>query len=138
MRLFPLFLCLSLSAFAQDEPPAGGGGGGRGGRGGSNEPINELTFSSLRARQIGPAFVSGRISQIAMFPDRFQSLPDCRWPAATFLDYQQRHHLDAGLRQLRFLLDRLDHHRPEESLDRLGGHGREQQSAQRLLRRRRL
>ncbi|MEO8373444.1 MAG: hypothetical protein ABI806_29935 [Candidatus Solibacter sp.] len=67
MRLFALLLCLSLSAFAQDEPPAGGGG--RGGRGGSNEPINDLTFSALKARQIGPAFVSGRISQIAMFPD---------------------------------------------------------------------
>src|ERR1019366_6058920 len=70
MRLFPLLLCLSLSAFAQDEPPAAGEGGGRGGRGGpgSNEPINENTFSSLKARQIGPAFVSGRISQIAVFP----------------------------------------------------------------------
>jgi photosystem II stability/assembly factor-like uncharacterized protein len=69
MRLFPLLLCLSLSAVAQDEPPATGGGG-RGGRGpGSNEPINEFTFSALRARQIGPAFVSGRVSQIAVFPD---------------------------------------------------------------------
>ncbi len=68
MRLFPLLLCLSLSAFAQDEPATPGGRGGRGGQG-SNEPINEFTFSALRARQIGPAFVSGRISQIAMFPD---------------------------------------------------------------------
>ena len=69
MRLFPLLLCLSLSAIAQDEPPATGGGrGGRGGPG-SNEPINEFTFSALKARQIGPAFVSGRISQIAVFPD---------------------------------------------------------------------
>src|ERR1022692_2169933 len=67
MRLFPLLLCLSLSALAQDEPPAAGGGG----RGGpeSKEPINESTFSSLKLRQIGPAFVSGRISQIAVFPD---------------------------------------------------------------------
>jgi photosystem II stability/assembly factor-like uncharacterized protein len=56
-----------LSLFAQDEPPAGG----RGGRGGpaSNEPINAQTFSGLRARLIGPVFISGRISQIAMFPD---------------------------------------------------------------------
>jgi photosystem II stability/assembly factor-like uncharacterized protein len=52
---------------AQDEPPAAD----RSGRGGpeSKEPINESTFSSLKARQIGPAFVSGRISQIAVFPD---------------------------------------------------------------------
>ena len=68
MRLFPLLVCLSVSALAQDEPPATPGGG-RGGRGASNEPINEMTFSALRARQIGPAFVSGRISQVAVFPD---------------------------------------------------------------------
>lgn len=68
MKLFPLVLCLSCAAFAQDEPPAPGGG--RGGRGaGSGDPINEFTFNTLRARNIGPAFVSGRVSQIAMFPD---------------------------------------------------------------------
>jgi photosystem II stability/assembly factor-like uncharacterized protein len=47
MRFFPILLCLCLSAFAQDDEPS---------------------FSSLKARQIGPAFVSGRVSQIAMFP----------------------------------------------------------------------
>jgi photosystem II stability/assembly factor-like uncharacterized protein len=59
-------LCVSLSAFAQDEAPQG-----RGGRGGGDnqDPINARTFASLRARQIGPAMISGRISQIAMFPD---------------------------------------------------------------------
>src|ERR1700690_1504409 len=66
MRLFPLLLCLSLAAVAQDEPPQVEGG--RGGRG-PQEPINERTFASLRARQIGPAMISGRISQIAVFPD---------------------------------------------------------------------
>ena len=67
MRLFPLFLCLSLAALAQDEPqaPAGRGRGGRA----SEDPINARTFASLRARNIGPAFISGRISQIAVFPD---------------------------------------------------------------------
>lgn len=72
MRKLALVLGLALCVFAQDEPPAapGGGRGGRGGRGGANaEPINESTFSSLRARQIGPAFISGRVSQIAVFPD---------------------------------------------------------------------
>jgi len=60
MKLFPLLLCLSLSAFAQDEVPQG-----RGGRGGDNQdPINARTFASLRARQIGPAMISGRILQI--------------------------------------------------------------------------
>ena len=139
MRLFPLLLCLSLSAFAQDEPPAAGGGG-RGGRGGpgSNEPINESTFSALRARQIGPAFVSGRISQIAVFPDDSNHYLIAAGLRQHLLHHQQRHHLDPGLRQLRLLLHRLDHHRSQESLHRLGGHGREQQPAQRLLRRRRL
>jgi photosystem II stability/assembly factor-like uncharacterized protein len=65
MKLFPILLCLSLSAFAQDEAPAG-----RGGRGGDNsDPINARTFASMRARQIGPAMISGRILQIAVFPD---------------------------------------------------------------------
>jgi len=66
MKLFPLLLCVSLSAFAQDEPPQG-----RGGRGGGDnqDPINARTFASLRARQIGPAMISGRILQIAVFPD---------------------------------------------------------------------
>src|SRR5689334_10412020 len=67
MRLIPLFLSGWLAAVAQAEPPAAEAG--RGGRGGAaNEPIGDLTFSALRARNIGPAFVSGRISQIAMFP----------------------------------------------------------------------
>lgn len=66
MRLFPLLLCFSAALVAQDESPAPGG---RGGRGGSDEPINAMTFASLRARNIGPVMISGRISQIAMFPD---------------------------------------------------------------------
>ena len=64
MRFFPLFLCLSLAAVAQDEPAPGGRRGGA-----SDEPINATTFSSLRARNIGPAFISGRVSQFAVFPD---------------------------------------------------------------------
>ncbi len=65
MRLFPLFLCLSIAALAQDEAPQGGGRG----RGGSDDPINARTFASLRVRNIGPAFISGRVSQFAVFPD---------------------------------------------------------------------
>src|ERR1041385_7521046 len=64
MRHFPLLVFVLLPLLAQDEP-------GRGGRRGeaSEEPINAGTFSSLRARQIGPAFISGRVSQFAVFPD---------------------------------------------------------------------
>lgn len=65
MRLFPLFLCLTAAVFAQDEAPQAGGRGGRG----AQEPINAMTFSSLRARNIGPVFISGRVIQIAVFPD---------------------------------------------------------------------
>ena len=64
MRLFPLLLCLTLPLVAQDEPSRGGRRGG-----GSEDPINSGTFAGLRVRQIGPAFISGRISQIAVFPD---------------------------------------------------------------------
>jgi photosystem II stability/assembly factor-like uncharacterized protein len=65
MKLFPILLCCSLAALAQDEPPQPGGRGGRG----NEDPVNTRTFSSLRARQIGPAMISGRVSQVAMFPD---------------------------------------------------------------------
>src|ERR1700722_20380892 len=69
LLLLPVVLGLSLGALAQDTPPAEGRGG-RGGRGAANQdPINERTFATLRARQIGPAMISGRILQIAMFPD---------------------------------------------------------------------
>jgi hypothetical protein len=59
-------LCFSFCAFAQDTAPQGGRG--RGG-GANQDPINERTFGALRARLIGPAMISGRILQIAMFPD---------------------------------------------------------------------
>ena len=62
MRLFPLLLCLSLAAVAQEEGPLRRGAG-------SQEPINATTFASLRVRNIGPAFISGRVAQIAVFPD---------------------------------------------------------------------
>src|SRR5580700_7277991 len=65
MRLFPLLLCFSLPLLAQDEPAQGGRRGG----GASDDPINAGTFSSLRVRNIGPAFISGRASQFAVFPD---------------------------------------------------------------------
>ncbi|HLH16399.1 MAG TPA: hypothetical protein VKX45_04230, partial [Bryobacteraceae bacterium] len=64
MRLFPLFLCICAALAAQDEAPEAG----RGGRG-SQDPINAMTFAGLRARNIGPTFLSGRVSQIAVFPD---------------------------------------------------------------------
>ncbi len=67
MRLFSLTLCFALAVSAQNTaPPAG-----RSGRGGNanQDPINERTFAALRARQIGPAMISGRILQIAVFPD---------------------------------------------------------------------
>ena len=68
MRLFPLLLSLSLTVLAQDVPSQAGRGA-RGGGGAGQEPINDRTFSTLRARQIGPAMISGRILQIAVFPD---------------------------------------------------------------------
>jgi photosystem II stability/assembly factor-like uncharacterized protein len=64
MRILPLLLCFSLCALAQDTPAQGGRGGGV-----NQDPINEHTFSALRARSIGPAMISGRILQIATFPD---------------------------------------------------------------------
>ncbi len=64
MRLFPLFLCLSLSLAAQDQPAQAGRRGG-----GSEDQAGSGPAAGLRARQIGPAFISGRVSQFAVFPD---------------------------------------------------------------------
>jgi photosystem II stability/assembly factor-like uncharacterized protein len=63
MRLLALAFCLSAALFAQDEAPEA-----RAGRG-SQDPINATTFAGLRARNIGPVFISGRVIQIAVFPD---------------------------------------------------------------------
>jgi photosystem II stability/assembly factor-like uncharacterized protein len=60
MKLLPLLCLVSVAAVAQDEGP---------GQRPSGDPINAQTFSSLRARLIGPAVISGRVAQIAMFPD---------------------------------------------------------------------
>ena len=65
MRLFPLFLCVSASAFRPGRARLRAVAAAAA----SDEPINATTFASLRARNIGPVFISGRISQIAMFPD---------------------------------------------------------------------
>jgi photosystem II stability/assembly factor-like uncharacterized protein len=67
MKLLPIVFCCALATFAQDAPPQTG----RGGRGGgaNQDPINDRTFSSLRARAIGPAMISGRILQVAVFPN---------------------------------------------------------------------
>ena len=51
MRFFSLWLCLAAPLLAQDDA------------------INATTFSALRARSIGPAFISGRVTQVAVFPD---------------------------------------------------------------------
>jgi len=62
-------MCLALAASAQDDPAQGGGRRGGGGRGpGSDDPIGRAV-SALRVRNIGPAFISGRVSQVAVFPD---------------------------------------------------------------------
>src|SRR5450755_615361 len=62
MRIFPLLLCLSFAAFAQDEDAARPGGPG-------GDPMNAATFSGLRLRGIGPAFTSGRVVAFAVHPD---------------------------------------------------------------------
>ena len=128
MRLFPLLLCLSLSAFAQDEPSEAGRGG-RGGRGANEDPINERTFTALRARQIGPAMISGRISQIAMFPDSASHYMIALAAGNIFMTENNGTTWTPVFDNYGSYLHRLDHHRPQESLHRLGGHRREQQPA---------
>ncbi len=64
MKALQLLLCLAVSLAAQDDPPAAAGRGGA-----PEDPINQSTFAPLRVRNIGPTFISGRVSQIAVFPD---------------------------------------------------------------------
>ncbi|MCB0840234.1 MAG: glycosyl hydrolase, partial [Bacteroidetes bacterium] len=60
MKLTTLFLsmliCLSIPLLAQE-------------KGKDSSPMNERTFSGLKLRNIGPAFASGRIADIAIHPD---------------------------------------------------------------------
>jgi photosystem II stability/assembly factor-like uncharacterized protein len=60
MRLLPLLIWLPLIAAAQEKSAPSGA---------PEEPINVKTFADLKVRSIGPAFISGRVSQIAVFPD---------------------------------------------------------------------
>jgi len=59
MRLLPLLIWLPLVAAAQEKSAATA----------PEEPINAKTFADLKVRGIGPAFISGRVAQIAVFPD---------------------------------------------------------------------
>ncbi len=63
MKLIPVFLCFFMAAAAQDTPQ-----GRSGRRGASEDPINSRTFAGLHVRGIGPVFISGRVSQFAVFP----------------------------------------------------------------------
>ena len=71
-------------------------------------------------------------------PDRREGLVGRGGLGRRLEDDQRRHDLGAGLRRRGLLLDRRARHRPEEPERRLGRHRREQQPAQRRLRRRRL
>ena len=105
---------------------------------GNQEPFVQATFEDFRLRAVGPAIASGRVGSIAVHPENKQT-----WYIGVVVgrrveDHQRRHHLDAGLRERRLLLDRHRRDRPEESQHALGRHGRGQQPAHRRLRRRRL
>jgi len=104
-----LLILLPLAALA----------GGQEEKGTEEGKLNAGTFAGLKLRCIGPALMSGRISDILE-------------------NGQRRHHLDTDLRPLRLLLDRLRHRRPQQPPGRLGRNGREQQPAQRRLGRRSL
>jgi hypothetical protein len=82
--------------------------------------FNEQTFKGLEMRSIGPAFMSGRISDIAIDPND-QSI----W------------YVGVGSGR-GCLLDRLRHHRPQQLEHDLGRYGREYQRPPRRLRCRRL
>ena len=104
MRLFPLLLCLSLSALAQDEPPAGAGAAAAAALQRADQRLN---FRRAPRPQHRPRVrLRPRLADRDV-PRQYQPLPDRRGLRRRLADAQQRHHLDPGLRQLRLVLHRL-------------------------------
>ena len=97
---------------------------------------NPLT--SLRLRSIGPALMSGRVVGFAVHPEnrsRFFVAVAC---GGVWKTENAGVSWTPGLRRRRFVLHRLRRPRSEKPEHRVGRHRREQQSAERRLRRRRV
>ena len=115
MKTFALLLCLALPILAQDEPAPGGRRGGA-----SDDPINAGTFSSLRVRNIGPAFISGRVSQIAVFPDDSNHYLIAEASGGIWVTNNNGTTWTPVFDTYGSYSIGCDHHRPQESFDRLG------------------
>ena len=100
--------------------------------------LNASLLSSLNLRGIGPAFMSGRIGDIAVDPVDRNTWYVAAASGGVWKTDELRHDLDTDLRPLRIVLDRLRGGGPAQSAYRVGGNGREQQSAERGIRRRRV
>ena len=77
------------------------------------DPMSSPTFNGLRFRSIGPAFTSGRVIGFAVDPNNAGAIFRRVGVRRRVEDNQQRHDLDAGVRQRRFVFDRRDRARSE-------------------------
>ena len=93
--------------------------------------LNSSLVSALQLRGIGPAFMSGRISDIAIDPQDRSTWYVAAASGGVWKTQQRRDHLDSDFRQLRIVFDRLCDGRSAEPSRGVGGDGREQQSAER-------
>jgi hypothetical protein len=104
-------------------------------RGGGEEPaMSPETFAGLKLRAIGPALMSGRITDIAVHPQDQSTWYVAAGSGNLWKTTNAGTTWDPDLRRPGFVLDRLRHARPEEPRDRLGRHGREPQRPPRRVR----
>ncbi len=79
-----------------------------------SEPgFNEPTFKGLEFRSLGPAFMAGRIADIAIDPRNQSTWYVAVGSGGVWKTTQPGHNLDADLRRPGVLLDRQRDHRPQ-------------------------
>ena len=71
--------------------------------------LSAETLSGLKFRNIGPALMSGRISDLAVDPAQPEHLVRRGGVGQSVEDDQRRHDVDADLRALRLLFDWMRH-----------------------------
>ena len=97
-RLALTLLLIAGTLSAQDDNPT--------------SPWKAETFEGLELRGLGPAFMSGRIADIAIHPDDENLWYVAVGSGGVWKTHQRRRHLDADLRRPDLLFDRLRDHRP--------------------------
>ncbi len=100
--------------------------------------VTSEVLSGLALRNIGPAIMSGRISDVVIHPKRRATWYVAVGSGGVWKTENAGTTWTHDLRRPGVVLDRMHRARPVEPRNRVGRHGRERQRAARRLRRRRL